>query len=123
MARTTLKIFFGFLSTAGFVAAFVLAGDVLVAALAAVTIAVVQFVFGQTTQAKPGALMWVSLALVIGLTSLSLRGDDALALAAPAQVSAQTDCACKPHSDSMQATIGSVFERISKTLAPAAPRV
>lgn len=119
MARTTFKIFFGFLSTAGFVAAFALAGDVLLAALAAVSIVIVQFVFGQTTQAKPGALMWVSLALVIGLTSLSLRGDDSRAIASPAKVSTQTDCACKPQAAPTRATAGPA-QRISATLALAA---
>jgi hypothetical protein len=126
MARIIPRILFGFLSTAGFIAAFALAGDVLVAAIAALTIVIVQFVFGQTTQAKPGVLMWVSLALIIGLTSLSLAGTANFATTeTPAQVSIQTpDCACsKPQTFPAQVTTVPLTREAPNALAPTGRRV
>ena len=79
MARNVLNSILSFLSTAVFFATFVLVGDVLVAASAAVATALVQFVIRQSTQHRTGVLMWASLALVLALTGLSIRGDDALA--------------------------------------------
>ncbi len=77
MARTALRILLGFLSTAVFLAAFILVGDVLLAAIAATAVVVVQFVFGRTTSAKPSVAIWASLAIVLTLTGVSLMGDDA----------------------------------------------
>ncbi len=79
MARNIRNSILSFLSTAVFFATFVLVGDVLVAATAAVATALVQFIVRQSTQHRTGVLMWASLALVIALTGLSIRGDDALA--------------------------------------------
>jgi hypothetical protein len=53
MARTALKILLGFLSTAVFFSAFVLIGDVLLAAIAATAVVVGQIVFGRTTEQDP----------------------------------------------------------------------
>lgn len=100
MARTALKILLGFLSTAVFFAAFVLIGDVLLAAIAAtaVVVVVVQFVFGRTTGAKPSVAMWASLAIVLILTGVSLKGDDVTAsLASETDVTGSVaNCACTP---------------------------
>lgn len=99
MARTALKILLGFLSTAVFFAAFVLIGDVVLAALTATAVVVAQVVFGRTTGAKPSASIWASLALVFALTGLTLAGDDtaSAALAFPAEVTGSvSNCACKP---------------------------
>ena len=79
MARNVLNGILSCLSTAVFFATFVLVGDVLVAATAAVATAVVQFVVRQSVYHRTGVLMWASLALVIALTGLSLTGDDAFA--------------------------------------------
>lgn len=79
MARTIQKTILSFLSTAVFFATFVLIGDVLIAASAAVATALAQFAIRQSTQQKAGVLMWASLALVLALTGLTLKGDDAFA--------------------------------------------
>lgn len=99
MARTTLKILLGFISTAVFFAAFVLIGDVVLAALAAVAAVVAQVVLGRTTGARPSASIWASLALVLALTGLTLAGDDtaSASLAIPAEYTGSvSNCACKP---------------------------
>jgi len=99
MARTTFRILLGFLSTAVFFAAFVLIGDVLLSALAAVTVVIAQVVFGRTTGAQPSVAIWASLALVLTLTGITLAGDDtaSASLAIPAEVTGSvSNCACKP---------------------------
>ena len=75
MARAIQKTILSFLSTAVFFASFILAGDILVAAFAAVATALVQFVIRLSTQHRTGVLMWASLALVVTLTGLSIRSD------------------------------------------------
>jgi hypothetical protein len=119
MARTALKILFGFLSTAVFFAAFVLVGDVLLAAIAAAAVVVVQFVLGRTTSAKPGVAMWASLAVVLTLTGASLMGDDpTVPLASQADVTGSVaNCACKPATKVRGLPIP--FRSAPKTLAPA----
>ncbi|MDO8981341.1 MAG: hypothetical protein Q7V17_19155 [Afipia sp.] len=119
MARTALKILLGFLSTAVFFAAFVLVGDVLLAAIVATTVVVVQFVFGRTTSAKPSVAMWASLAVVLTLTGVSLMGDDA-----NASLMSRTDitgsvanCACKPTTKVNGLQVP--FLSTPKTIAPA----
>ncbi|MBQ8103885.1 MULTISPECIES: hypothetical protein [unclassified Afipia] len=98
MARTALKIVLGFLSTAVFFAAFALVGDVVLAALAAISVVVAQIVFGRTTSAKPSVAIWGSLAIVLTLTGVSLAGDDTTEpLVSQTDVTGTvTDCACKP---------------------------
>ena len=98
MAHTALKIVLGFLSTAVFFAAFVLVGDVLLAAVAALAVIVAQFVFGRTTGAKPSMAIWGSLAIVLTLTGVSLAGDDTTdpLLSQTDITGTVTDCACKP---------------------------
>jgi hypothetical protein len=83
MARTILNSILSFLSTAVFFATFALAGDVLLAATAAIAAAFVQFVVRRSTQHRTGVLMWASLALVLALTGLSLKGDEAFAASMP----------------------------------------
>lgn len=119
MARTALKILFGFLSTAVFFAAFVLIGDILLAALAATAVVVVQFVFGRTTSAKPSVAIWASLAIVIALTGVSMTGDDANAsLMSPTDVTGSvSNCACKPTTKVQGLPIP--FRAAPKALAPA----
>lgn len=98
MARTTLKVLLGFLSTAVFFAAFVLVGDVVLAAFAAIAVVVAQIVFGRTTSAKPSVAIWGSLAIVLTLTGVSLAGDDTTEppVSQTDITGAVTDCACKP---------------------------
>jgi hypothetical protein len=117
MARTALKILFGFLSTAVFFAAFVLIGDILLAAIAATAVVVVQFVFGRTTSAKPGVAMWASLAVVLTLTGVSLMGDDATASQAfQTEITGSvSNCACKPATK----VRGLPFRTTPRALAPA----
>ena len=83
MARTIQETILSFLSTAVFFATFLLVGDVLVAAAAAVVTALVQFIIRQSAQHRTGVLMWASLALVLALTGLTLKGDDAFAATLP----------------------------------------
>ena len=118
MARTALKILFGFLSTAVFFAAFILIGDILLAALAATAVIVGQFVFGRTTGARPSVAIWASLAIVLTLTGVSLMGDDANAsLMSPTDVTGSvSNCACKPTTKVQGLTIP--FRTAPKALAP-----
>lgn len=120
MARTALKILLGFLSTAVFFAAFVVVGDVLLAAIAATAVVVVQFVFGRTTSAKPSASMWASLAIVLILTGVSLKGDDVTAsLASQTDVTGSVaNCACTPAAKVLRGLAGP-FRQTPKALAPA----
>lgn len=119
MAHIALKILLGFLSTAVFFTAFVLVGDVVLAALAAAAIVVAQVVFGRTTGAKPSPAIWASLALVLALTGLTLAGDDttATSLASPAEFTGSlSNCACKP---SAKPGIQLAPHSAPKALAPA----
>jgi len=119
MARTTLRILLGFLSTAIFFAAFVLVGDVLLAALAAAAVVVGQIVFGRTTGARPSHAVWASLALVLTLTGVTLAGDDttSASLASPAEFTGSvSNCACKP--SAKPGHIPLAPQSAPKTLAP-----
>lgn len=111
MARTFLNSIFSFLSTAVFFVTFLLAGDVLTAAIVATATAVVQF-FIRRAQHKSALLLLASLAIVFALTGLSLKGDDAFAanLSQP-QISSQTgghvaQCGCRvaPHATEAKLT-------------------
>lgn len=97
MAYVIQRALLGFLSTAAFFATFFVIGDVLIAAIGGFAVAVVQFVLGQTTRAKPGFLMWASLALVLALTGVTLMGEDAFgSLGSAALVDGSgPDCACR----------------------------
>lgn len=118
MARNILNSILSFLSTAVFFATFVLVGDVLVAATAAVATALVQFVIRQSTQHRTGVLMWASLALVVALTGLSIRGDDAFAATLSQaqmhrQISGQTaahisKCGCRVPASLTEATLTAI---------------
>ena len=78
MARTIEKTFTSFLSTAVFFATFLIAGDILIAALTGVATAIIQVVLRRTAHQRT-VLIWASLAIVLALTGLSLNGDDATA--------------------------------------------
>ena len=95
---TFVGLFLGFLSTAMFLATFIVAGDILMAATVAVGTAITQFLLRQSMHQKVGVLIWASLALVIALTGLSLNGDPADAAQAPITISQSSDvtpaCAC-----------------------------
>ena len=119
MARTALRILLGFLSTAVFLAAFILVGDVLLAAIAATAVVVVQFVFGRTTSAKPSVAIWASLAIVLTLTGVSLMGDDANAsLMSRTDITGSvSNCACKPATKVHGLPVQ--FLSTPKTIAPA----
>jgi hypothetical protein len=119
MARTALKILLGFLSTAVFFAAFILVGDVLLAAVAAAAVIVAQFVLGRTANAKPSVAIWASLAIVLTLTGLSLMGDDANAsLMSRTDITGSvSNCACKPATKVHGQPVP--FLSAPKTIAPA----
>jgi hypothetical protein len=95
---TFVGLFLGFLSTAMFLATFIIAGDVLIAATVGVGVAIAQFFMPTGNHQKIGILIWASLALVITLTGLTLSGDEADAAAAPMTVSQSSymtpACAC-----------------------------
>ena len=125
MAHIIQKTLLGFLSTAVFFAAFFLAGDVLIAATAAVLTAIAQFVLSRSANVNPGLPMLASLAVVIALTGFSLRGDDTFAATDPAQVSAtQPNCHCSALKSANPARAMQVpYRDIPKTLAPEGGRV
>lgn len=102
MAYALQKTIFGFLSTAVFFAAFFLAGDVLIAGMAAVATAAAQLVLQRSACQRTGALTWASLAFVLALSALSLAGDDAATAGQTVhlnrKVSDNTPCNCRaPH--------------------------
>lgn len=119
MARTALNILLGFLSTAVFFVTFILVGDVLLAAVAALAVIVVQFVLGRTTGARPSAAIWGSLAIVLTLTGVSLAGDDTtVPLAAQTDITGSVEnCACKPATKVRGLPVP--FRAAPKALAPA----
>lgn len=119
MARTALKILLGFLSTAVFFVAFVLVGDVLLAAFAALAVVVAQFVFGRTTGARPSMAIWGSLAIVLTLTGISLMGDDTTdpLLSQTDITGSVANCACKPATKVRGLPVP--FGATPKALAPA----
>ena len=125
MARALQKTLLGFLSTLVFFAAFFLIGDVLLAAIAALIVAVAQFVLWRTTKVSPGASIWASLAIVIVLTGLSLKGDDTFPAVDAAQVNAQQpNCHCSAQKGANPARAMQVpFREAPKALAPADNRV
>lgn len=90
------KILLGFLSTAIFFVAFVLIGDVLIAAFSAIAVAVTQFVLGKSARTTPGLSVMASLFVVLALTGLSLAGDDPVSAWDAIQVNAsQSSCHCQ----------------------------
>ncbi len=101
MARTIQTTFTSFLSTAIFFATFFALGDVLIAASAAVVTAIAQYAVRRSRHRNSGVLMWASLALVLVLTGLSVKGDDAYAATlSQAQMTRQLDgkvtpCSCR----------------------------
>ena len=115
MARTIKETILSFLSAAVFFASFVLVSDVLIAATAAVATALVQFIIRQSSQHRTGVLMWASLALVIALAGLSIKGDDAFAstlsqVRMNRQMSGQTNahlskCSCRIPAGLTEATL------------------
>ena len=116
------KTLLGFLSTAVFFATFFMIGDVLLAAIAAVGIAIVQFVLWRTAHVSPGIAIWASLAVVIALTGLSLHGDDAFADMDVSQASAPAlSCHCAaPKTGTALQALPVPFRERAKALAPAA---
>ncbi|CAN5341958.1 hypothetical protein BH10PSE10_BH10PSE10_22520 [soil metagenome] len=119
------KTLLGFLSTAVFFAAFFLAGDILIAATAALLVAIAQFVLTRGSQAHSGLSILASLAVVIALTGFSLQGADTFPAADAKQTSAtQPNCHCsalKPLSPARAMQVP--FRDIPKALAPAGDRV
>lgn len=80
MINLLRKLATGFLSTIAFFAVFMIAGDVLIAAVVAVAGAAVQFVVTRTVHGKPDmttrTASWASLAVLLVLTGTSLMGVD-----------------------------------------------
>ena len=111
----------GFLSTAVFFSAFFMIGDVLLAAIAAISVAIVQFVLWRTANVRPGLAIWASLAVVIALTGLSLHGDDAFADMDVSQASAPAlSCHCAaPKTGTALHALPVPFRERAKALAPA----
>lgn len=81
---TLFGLMSGFLSTAVFIAIFILAGDILIAAAAAILTTSLQVILQRNATHSGGVLVWASLVLVIALTGLTLNGDDADAATSPA---------------------------------------
>lgn len=88
MINLLRKLATGFLSTIAFIAVFMIAGDVLIAAVAAIVGAAAQFVLARTAHRRPDVTTrtasWASLALLLVVTATSLMGveiPDAPALA------------------------------------------
>ena len=75
-----LKLLAGVLPLAIFFATFVAVGDVLIATTLAVAGAVVQLVLTLSANKRTGVLVWISLALVLGLGSATLAGTDVRSL-------------------------------------------
>lgn len=111
MARTIMNPILSFLSTAVFFATFALVGDVLIAATFAVATAIIQFFVRQSAFRSKSALIWASLALVLALTGLTLKGDDAFAATlSQAQMSRQVSahvspCGCRMPASSTEAKL------------------
>jgi len=121
MARAIRNTLLGFLSTAVFFAGFFLIGDVLIAAFAAFIVAVVQFVITRTATLGSGLPVLASLAVVIALTSLSLRGDDSFLALEPAQASiVQPNCHCTSNTAAPLRATPVPFREAPNTLAPKA---
>lgn len=124
MARALQNILLGFLSTAVFFAGFFVIGDVLIAAFAAFIVAVAQFVITRTTTLGSGLPILASLAVVIALTGLSLRGEDSFPELDPAQASiVQPNCHCTGNTSAPVRATPVPFREAPKTLAPTGGRV
>jgi intracellular septation protein A len=76
MIKIFRKLLVSLLSIMCFFAAFVVAGDVLIAAVLAITVAISQMVLAWSTHRRAGAMTWASLALVLALTGMTLVGED-----------------------------------------------
>ncbi len=80
MIKLLRKLAIGFLSTIAFFAMFMIAGDVLIAALVAIAGAGAQFVLTRIAYGKPDVMTrtasWASLALLLVMTGTSLVGVD-----------------------------------------------
>lgn len=106
MARITQTLL-SFLSTAIFFATFIIAGDILIAATVAIFTALVQFVVRQSAYRRQAVLIWASLAIVVALTGLSLKGDEAAAASRPTMKAthAIAPCACHAPARAIQAAL------------------
>jgi intracellular septation protein A len=76
MMNILRKLLVSFLSIMCFFAAFVVAGDVLIAAVTAIAVAIAQMVLAWSTHQRAGVMTWASLALVLALTGTTLVGED-----------------------------------------------
>jgi hypothetical protein len=91
------KTLVGFLSVAVFFAAFFAAGDILIAALGAIAVAVAQLALGWNGGRAARLPIWASLAIILTLTGATLAGDDAASAIVPVSMDAPAaDCACRP---------------------------
>ncbi len=70
------RLLVGFLSTIVFFAACVVAGDVLLAAIAAIATVIAQLVLGWTVRGSYGGMTWASLAVILTLAGTTFAGDD-----------------------------------------------
>ncbi len=75
-----LKLLAGVLPLTIFFTAFAAVGDVLIATAIAVAGAVAQLVLTLSANKRTGVLVWISLALVLGLGSATLAGTDVRSL-------------------------------------------
>lgn len=94
LLRTALA---GLLSVAVFFATFLAAGDVLIAALGAIAVAIAQLALGWNRGRVARLPIWASLAIIATLTGATLAGDDAAPAVVPVRADAPAaDCACRP---------------------------
>ena len=95
------KLFAGFVSTLAFLAAFAVAGDVLIAAIVAIAAAAAQVGLIWSARGRPGAAdctgALASLAIVMALTGTTLAGNEVdAAQLSPTQVDCTAlHCACR----------------------------
>lgn len=75
-----LRFLAGLLPILIFFAAFAALGDVLIATIVAVAGAIAQVVLTWSANKRAGALVWVSLALILGLGGATLAGTDVRSL-------------------------------------------
>lgn len=106
MARITQTVL-SFLSIAVFFATFMIVGDVLIAAIVAIFTAIMQFIVRQSAYRRKALLIWASLAIVLALTGLSLKGDEASAAPTPKAkaIHAVIPCACDAPARAIQAAL------------------
>lgn len=95
--KNLLKLVAGLLPVLVFFAAFAVLGDVLIATLLAIAGAIGHLVLTWSAQRKTGALVWISLAVVLALGGATFAGTDVSSLQmSPQSASCEgPNCVCR----------------------------